>query len=107
MSFGQMMSEHDPVNHPEHYQMRGGLEVIDIIRAVVASVNDPYEAYSIGNILKYCCRYRKKGGVESLKKARWYLTAMIEYMEERDRTYGTYTRKDVLREVAEEVAKND
>ncbi|WP_303758107.1 DUF3310 domain-containing protein [Selenomonas ruminantium] len=31
------------------------------------------EYYYQGNILKYVCRYREKGGSELLKKVRWYL----------------------------------
>ncbi len=67
----------DLVNHPAHYQMAGGLEVIDFIEAAVANMSGP-EAYTAGNVLKYVCRYRKKGGVESLKKARWYLDRLIK-----------------------------
>ena len=31
-----------------------------------------------GNIIKYLCRWRSKGGVEDLKKARHYLDLLIE-----------------------------
>jgi len=102
-----MSEEHDNVNHPEHYQLANGLEVIDIIKSVVSVVNDPVEAYSLGNILKYCCRYRKKGGVESLKKARWYLTHMIDYMEKRDADYGVYRRQDGKRFVNPDSVVNE
>lgn len=70
----------DMVNHPPHYQMAGGLEVIDFIEAAVASMAGP-EAYAAGNVLKYVCRYRQKGGAESLKKARWYLDRLIKLKE--------------------------
>ncbi len=89
-----MSEEHDSVNHPEHYQMANGVEVIDVIEGAIQSIHDPVEAYAMGNILKYCLRYRGKGGVESLKKARWYLTRMIDYMEKRNKSYGNYQRQD-------------
>jgi hypothetical protein len=34
-----------------------------------------------GNVIKYMWRWREKGGVESLKKARWYLNKLIEEAE--------------------------
>ena len=38
--------------------------------------------YIVGNIIKYCCRYQEKSGIEDLKKARHYLDILIE-MEEK------------------------
>lgn len=35
-----------------------------------------------GSVLKYMIRYRDKGGVEDLKKARHYLDKLIEVEEE-------------------------
>ena len=34
-----------------------------------------------GNVIKYVVRYRSKGGVEDLKKARHYLDKLIELEE--------------------------
>jgi hypothetical protein len=80
----------DPVNHPEHYKLNKELEVIDIIDSLVDHINDGREAVYSANVLKYVLRYRSKGGIESLKKARWYLDRMISYMEEKQKTYGNY-----------------
>ena len=88
MSDVSKLAKHDNVNSPQHYQLNGGIEVIDIIDAHVDSINDGREAVYSANALKYILRYRGKDGVESLKKARWYLDRMIEYMEERNKTYG-------------------
>jgi hypothetical protein len=63
----------DMVNHPPHYQSESGLEVIDIIEDFV---HDP-GSYYLGNIIKYVLRFQKKGGVEDLEKARWYLNKLI------------------------------
>lgn len=68
----------DPVNHPSHYQLHGGMEVIDIIEAVTWDLPSN-EAYAIGNAIKYICRYRNKGKpVQDLEKAKWYLNRAIE-----------------------------
>jgi hypothetical protein len=83
----------DPVNHPKHYKLNKEFEVIDIIDSHVDHINDGREAVYSANVLKYVLRYRSKGGIESLKKARWYLDRMISYMEERQQTYGNYERK--------------
>lgn len=64
----------DNVNHPAHYKSQSGIEVIDIIDEFV---DDPASYYK-GNIIKYVLRYEKKGGVEDLEKARWYLNRLIE-----------------------------
>ena len=34
-----------------------------------------------GNIIKYVTRYKKKNGMEDLKKAQWYLNKLIETYE--------------------------
>ena len=31
-----------------------------------------------GNVIKYLCRYKRKNGLEDLKKARQYLDVLIE-----------------------------
>lgn len=42
---------------------------------------DGVEAVCTGNILKYLWRWKKKNGLEDLKKARWYLNKLIEIEE--------------------------
>ena len=65
----------DNVNHPAHYCM-GRIETIEAIEVALGA--DGFRAYCAGNVLKYVWRYRYKGGVEDLKKARWYLDKLIE-----------------------------
>lgn len=72
---------HDNVNHPAHYELPGGGETIDVIEDVCGEGVDEYYR---GNILKYICRYKEKGGAESLKKARWYLERLIMLQEQRE-----------------------
>jgi hypothetical protein len=66
----------DEVNHPEHYT-QGGIECIDAIRAQLS--DEAYAGYLHGNIAKYLWRWRHKGGAQSLAKAQWYLTRLIEH----------------------------
>ncbi len=66
----------EAVNHPAHY---GGED-------------DPHEAikvieawglgFHLGNAVKYIKRSPTKGGLEDIKKARWYLERYIEWLEE-------------------------
>lgn len=72
----------DMVNHPPHYN-KAGLETIDAIKAMT---NEGFEYYLQGNIAKYLWRYRYKNGVEDLKKAHWYLTELIDVVEDDHKT---------------------
>ena len=67
------MALDDPVNSPKHYT-QGEMEVITAIEGLGLD-------YHQGNVVKYVSRYRYKGGVEDLKKARWYIDRLI-YIEE-------------------------
>lgn len=40
--------------------------------------HDEFCGYLRGNVIKYVARYREKGGVEDLKKAKHYLVKLIE-----------------------------
>lgn len=60
---------------PDHYT-RLKPEPIDVIRAWDLP-------WCTANALKYIARYRNKGGVEDLKKARHYLDMEIEAMEDK------------------------
>lgn len=68
----------DPVNHPSHYADKL-IEVIDYIKDTLT--REEMTGYCVGNVLKYISRWRKKGGVEDLKKAKVYLDWAIEAAE--------------------------
>lgn len=57
------------VNHPAHYNR--GIETIDYIESHGLDFNE-------GNVVKYVTRWRMKGGVQDLQKARFYLDRLIE-----------------------------
>ena len=65
----------DVVNSPAHYR-HGEMETISAIEGLGLG-------YHAGNIVKYLARYRwkhsdRKGGVQDLRKAAWYLERLIE-----------------------------
>ena len=68
----------DYVNRPPHYTS-GKYEVIDVIKDKLSI--EQYYGFLCGNILKYMMRWQNKNGLEDLKKARWYLTKLIEEKE--------------------------
>ena len=68
----------DNVNHPAHYT-QGGIECIEAIKASMTA--SEYRGYLKGNAMKYMWRYQHKGGVEDLKKARWYLDRLISEVD--------------------------
>ena len=70
---------HDQVNSPAHYAS-GGIETIDAIEASMSS--EEFIGYLRGNIQKYVWRYRNKGGVQDLRKARWYLDKLINVLDD-------------------------
>lgn len=70
----------DNVNHPKHYQSNSGLEVIEVIDAFTEGLVG-YEAAYTANVLKYVCRWKQKNGIEDLRKAKWYLTRLIDKLE--------------------------
>ena len=72
--------EHDPVNHPSHYN-QFGIECLTAIEASMTPVE--FRGYLKGNCQKYIWRYVYKGKpVEDLKKASFYLNKLIEKVEE-------------------------
>lgn len=70
------------VNHPDHYQSKTGIEVIDVIEAFTDELNG-VEAFDTGNAIKYICRWKNKNGVEDLEKARWYIEHLINYINKK------------------------
>ncbi len=70
----------DTVNHPAHY-CSGGIECIDAIKAATEGLTC-LEAVCTGNAMKYIWRWKKKNGVEDLRKADWYIRRLIRELEE-------------------------
>jgi hypothetical protein len=64
-------SEQDLVNHPSHYRLAPGVEVIDLTEQL---------DFLRGNAVKYLARAGRKNGsdeLQDLQKARWYVDRAI------------------------------
>lgn len=70
-------ADDDPVNHPSHYTMYHGLEIIDLTEQM---------NFNKGNAVKYIARAGFKGGpekeVEDLEKAQWYISRELERIKQ-------------------------
>lgn len=66
--------EPDPTN-PTHYK-QGEIECIEAIKAATIELTGE-EAYCTGCAIKYLWRWKRKGGHEDLRKARWYINRII------------------------------
>ena len=69
-----MTSPSDPVN-PSHYK-QGEIECIDALAAATADLKG-IDAVCTANAIKYLWRWKQKGGIEDLRKARWYIDKLI------------------------------
>lgn len=70
----------DLIDQQEHYTNKG-IQPIEIMKANMTK--EKYRGFLEGNIIKYPLRYEDKNGLEDLKKAKTYLTWLIEDIEER------------------------
>jgi hypothetical protein len=75
-----------PGNERHHY--KGEIQPIEFIEDQELG---PHEA----NIVKYICRYKNKGGVEDLEKAKWYIERLIHlYKNNIDQENSSTTTED-------------
>jgi hypothetical protein len=73
----------DPVNKPPHYADGRAFEVIDVIEDSVQFAPDPVLGGLQWQVLKYVHRcWNKENSKQDLMKAQWYLTRLIESLEE-------------------------
>ena len=66
----------DNVNHPQHYELPGGIECIDAM--VATQGKEAVKAFCLCNAFKYMWRHSRKNGIEDVKKAYWYIAKYIE-----------------------------
>lgn len=67
------------VSSPPHYQGKNNMEVIDVIEAFTSDLKG-IEATDTGNIIKYACRWKKKGGLQDIDKIIWYATHLFNHV---------------------------
>lgn len=65
----------DLLDNQYHYKNQG-IEPIALMKTNFSK--EEYSGFLQGNVLKYMLRYKDKNGVEDLKKAKTYLTWLIE-----------------------------
>lgn len=70
----------DNVNKPVHYQ--GKIECIDCIESATDGLKG-IEAFCTGNAIKYLYRWKKKNGIEDLKKAKWYIDKLLNEISDK------------------------
>jgi hypothetical protein len=73
-----MEAEHEAITSPSHYKVCEGLDVVDMIRAVLTP--EQFSGYCLGNVIKYRMRAGKKtmSPMEDLGKAHVYETWLAE-----------------------------
>lgn len=72
---GGIIQSFDPVERPEHYTS-GKVECIDAMED--AFEKEAVKSFCLCNAFKYLWRQNKKGHLEDIKKANWYLTKYLE-----------------------------
>lgn len=78
--FDDSKHDSDLIDNQIHYTVNG-IQPIQIMKANMTK--EEFRGFLEGNILKYPLRYKHKNGLEDLKKAKTYLTWLIEDIEER------------------------
>lgn len=75
----------DNVNHPKHYQLLPGVEVIDVRKAILDKVNKDQWTFEQVDLWsrswEYLTRMFEKNGIEDAKKAKWYLDRLVKTFE--------------------------
>jgi hypothetical protein len=69
----------DAVQHPSHYT-QGKVECIEALESATAGLSG-IEAVCTANAIKYLWRWRRKNGIEDVKKAQWYINHLIKHLE--------------------------
>lgn len=59
------------IQHGGNHYLDMKIQPIDFIEANGLS-------FSVGNAIKYLCRYKRKNGIEDLRKAQHYIAMLIE-----------------------------
>lgn len=72
----------DTVNHPSHYET-GKFECIEVMEEAMGT--EAVKNFCICNAFKYLYRYKRKNGLEDIKKAKWYLDRYIKLSEGEDK----------------------
>ena len=89
------------VSHPAHYNSNG-MEVIDVIEAFTDGLSG-IEATDTGNIIKYACRWKNKGGLQDVEKIIWYATHLRDHLMKKASAVKVEGQTDPLVTAAKEL----
>lgn len=78
----QVNMENEELTNTARYSTNSGKQLFDVLADDLLT-DDQYEGFLIGNIYKYIKRYKEKGGITDLEKARVYLDTLIKFEEEK------------------------
>lgn len=74
--FAEQIDLKNVAHHPPHYN-KGTIECIEAIKSAIIGLN-PNEAFYTGNVIKYMWRWKEKGQIKDLQKAKTYIDMLIE-----------------------------
>lgn len=77
-TYFKLKEDSDLLDNQSHYKNQG-IEPIVLMKTNFSK--EEYAGFLQGNVLKYMLRYKDKNGLEDLKKAKTYLTWLIEEEE--------------------------
>ena len=77
----ERIKEKPNINKPSKIQI-GGSHYSDMTIQPIEFIHKNGLSFIQGNIIKYVCRYKSKGGIEDLQKAKHYIDLLIELEEE-------------------------
>ena len=63
---------------PDYYKGKDGRDLFDRFESGLLTPDEVVGFYK-GNVIKYLTRFKKKNGLEDLKKARVYLARLIDF----------------------------
>ena len=70
------------VKKPSETQI-GGNHYSDMTIQPIEFIHKNNLSFIQGNVIKYVCRYKDKGGIEDLNKAKHYIDLLIEFEEKK------------------------
>jgi len=65
----------------DHYK-RHSIQPLDVMQEYMTP--EEYKGFLWGNVIKYSLRWKRKNGVEDLKKLNHYVAFLVKYMETSD-----------------------
>ena len=65
--------------HPKHYQLPGGMQVVDVEQAVFG--REALMEHCLCSATEYILRHKRKNGIEDIRKAHWWIEKYLELAE--------------------------